>query len=88
MNKYTVIAEINFEVYDTDEFSAERQGRIALARFVGDPDADGYKDEYADLPTPSINPIRVRVADENGKFLAGWNPADLDETEKPEKDAE
>ena len=88
MNKYTVVAEVRFEVYDTDEFKAERQGRIALARFVGEPDAQGYADEYADLPTPSIHPIRVRVVDENGKFLSGWKPADSEEIETPENNAE
>jgi hypothetical protein len=88
MKKYIVVAEVNFEVYDTDEFSAERQGLIALARFVGDPDARGYDNEYADLPTPSIHPVTIRVEDENGKFLAGSTPATLNKVEDKEETAE
>lgn len=88
MEKYTVVAEVSFEVYDTDEFSAERQGLIALLRFVGEPEARAYDTEYADLPTPSIHPVRIRVQDESGKFLAGWKPVDSDEIDEPEKDAE
>jgi len=69
MNKYRVVAEIVFDVYDEDEFSAERQGRIAALRLVKSPLAQGYEDEYADTPVPSLNPARIRVLDEDGNLL-------------------
>lgn len=88
MQKYTVIAEVSFEVYDEDEFKAQRQGRIALLRFVKDSEAEGYNDEYEDLPTPNIYPLKVRVVDENGKFLAGYNPELPEDDEEPKNEAE
>jgi len=88
MQKYTVVAEVNFEVYDEDEFKAKRQGMIALLRFVGDKEAQDYNDEYADLPIPNIYPVTVRVVDEDGKVLVGDTLEIVEDDKEPENKAE
>lgn len=69
MEKFTVVAQVRFEIYDEDEFKATRQARYNILSLVGDPNANPYKEEYPNLEPPFVYADDFRILNEEGKVV-------------------
>jgi len=83
MEKFTVVAQVRFEIEDLDEFVAQRQATACVLKYIlNDPIADEYKAEYPVLPTPEFIAGEVSILDKDGKVVAGFDPNDKSEEEE------
>ena len=89
MEKFTVVAQVRFEIEDLDEFVAQRQATACVLKYIlNDPIADEYSAEYPVLATPYFIADEVSILDKDGKVVAGFNPNDKSEDESKETDLE
>ena len=83
MEKFTVIAQVRFEIEDQDEFVAQRQATACVLKYIlNDPNASNYDAEYPVLPTPEFIAGEVSILDQSGKVVAGFDPNEKSEEEE------
>jgi hypothetical protein len=90
MEKFTVIAQVRFEIEDLDEFVAQRQATACVMKYITkNPVASEYDAEYPALPTPYFIADEVSILDKDGKVVIAFDPNEGSEEETPEtKDAD
>jgi hypothetical protein len=69
VKKFTVVAQVRFEIYDQDEFLATRQARYNILSLVGDSNAEDYRSEYPNLEQPFVYADDFRILNEEGKVV-------------------
>ncbi len=69
MKKFTVVAQVRFDIYDEDEFLATRQARYNILNLVGDSNAEDYRSEYPNLEQPFVYADDFKILDEEGKVV-------------------
>jgi hypothetical protein len=69
VKKFTVVAQVRFDIYDEDEFLATRQARYNILSLVGDSNAEDYREEYPNLEQPYVFAGDFRILDEEGKVV-------------------
>jgi len=84
VKKFTVVAQVRFEIYDQDEFTATRQARYNILSLVGDSNADDYKSEYPNLEPPFVYADDFKILDEEGKVVLD-QLVPVDEEDKEDK---
>jgi hypothetical protein len=89
MEKFTVVAQVRFEIEDLDEFVAQRQATACVLKYIlNDPIADEYSAEYPVLATPYFIAGEVSILDKDGKVVAGFDPNDKSEDESENTEQE
>jgi hypothetical protein len=69
VKKFTVVAQVRFDIYDEDEFLATRQARYNILNLVGDSNAEDYRSEYPNLEQPFVYADDFKILDEEGKVV-------------------
>ena len=69
VKKFTVVAQVRFDIYDEDEFLATRQARYNILNLVGDSNAEDYRSEYPNLEQPFVYEDDFKILDEEGKVV-------------------
>jgi hypothetical protein len=81
VKKFTVVAQVRFDIYDEDEFLATRQARYNILNLVGDTNAKDYQSEYPNLEQPYVLADDFRILDEEGKVVLDSLVLDEEEDE-------
>ena len=69
MKKFTVVAQVRFDIYDENEFLATRQARVTVQKLIGKEPDPALMYEYPQLETPYVFADDFKILDENGKTV-------------------